>query len=605
MKQAKTLVMPTEAELQAQGEAMRALWRGHWRQWAERNLVVEDKYSRRIVPFVFNPTQQLLHRLLFEPLDHYTKAMRGVVVKDRQATVSSFAVGMEFSMAFNVPGIHAVHTFQDERTGDMLKKRVDLSWNRLAWWQFEKDGVIIHRLSDRKDYLEIGFFRRQDGDPRVDAGVRPYAVSSLTIVSAGAEEFGPGIAPNIVVFDEYDKYESLRLVADIEDGLAANAWVLKISTPEGMKQLYTDYWAAKNGESGDKAVCLVWFMNPENAIAAGPSVAPPRFQEDFALLPEHRAIVESPEWERYSALKDRVQDAFRWWEWERQKVRQLLAAQGEHDERMVLARMEQEHCSSDRDCWMNFARIPFDKEMLSSMTRDAAQNPPKVTRDIAPNLTLRVWQGPRTGMTYAAPMDCSEGYKTGDPIAALWWDADGNIVASVHGRCDLEVATNKILELCEWYNAALFSPEVDGGWGHFAASVALRRGYRRIWKRPPKPASDPAKPVQFDPDRYGWRTQGHKEEMKQAGIAAFNGGRVRVWDMGLLRDMANFDPESVKHTSDRLMAFFIGAMITNPDTKFGRQFWQMAHGGTPAARAGAAQQANGMHIIPTHGGFRP
>ena len=548
-------------------EALRELHRGHPRAFIEGFLRVEDKITGQIVPFLYTENQRVLDERLWARMGAYTEPLEAVVLKDRQATVSSLLLGVMFALAVNIPAVHTVHVFQDERTGDMLKKRLELYWRSLPGWFFNSDGEGLRIDSSRKDYLEIGFYRPVDA-------ARPEAVSSVTIVSASAEEFGAGIAPSRVVYDEYDLYKDLDLVGRIDAGLGQNAWRIKASTPRGLRYLHQDYRAIKDGLAGGVAIALYCFMNPQNRLGEGHIRAPGAFRGGFELLPEHRRILESEEWRAHSVHRSDPLGFLRWWEWERQMVRQRLAAQGIYSEKRVLDEMEQDHLTNDRDCWMTLSTTPFDAEVIESFRKRAASGA-KADGAEPSGARLQVWQPSMPGMAYACPMDCAEGYKFGDELVAYIRDADGNYAAALSGHVDLAAFTKDVVRLCRRYNDALFAPEVDGGLGLAAISIARDMGYANIWRVPPKDADDDR--VRPFEERFGWRTQGQKQEMKQRGIMAVNNGDATVWDMALVRDMSMYDPDSQRHTSDRLMAFFIGEMITRKDGhRFGRQFWSQA-----------------------------
>jgi hypothetical protein len=559
-------------------EALRELHRGHPRAFIEGFLSVEDKVTGQVVPFLYTANQRVLDGLMFQGLSSYLDPLEWVILKDRQATVSSKLLAVLFSLAVNIPAVHAVHVFQDERTGDMLKKRLELYWRSLPGWFFNHDGMGLRIDSSRKDYMEVGFYAPSDA-------ASPQAVSSVTIVSASAEEFGSGISPSRVVYDEYDLYRDLDLVGRIDAGLGQNAWRVKASTPRGLRYLHQDYWAIRDG-AGGHAVALYCFMNPQNRLEEGHIRAPQAYRGRFEHLPEHRRIVESAEWGAHSVHKEDQWGFLRWWEWERQMIRQRLAAQGVYNEKRVLDEMEQDHLTNDQLCWMTLSTTPFDAEVLERCRKRAQAGARADGADLS-GARRQIWRTPQPGMAYACPMDCAEGYKLGDELVAYVRDADGNYAACLSGHVDLAAFTKDAVRLCRLYNDALFAPEVDGGLGLAAISIARDMGYTNIWRVPPKETEDGdrmrARPFE---ERYGWRTQGQKQEMKQRGIMAVNAGDASVWDMALIRDMSMYDPDSQRHTSDRLMAFFIGEMITRRDGhRFGAQFWGQARSaGRPAAR---------------------
>lgn len=540
-------------------------------------LWIDAKASQEVVRFEYNVNQDFVDPLIYLGGAMWDEVGFGkVILKDRQATMTSKVQGDGFVVVISLPGTQVVHVFQDEDTGKQLTERLKLFWDRLNPFLLDHDGVKVVKVGDARNELRVEFWE----------GTKLIGKSSYLVVSAGSREFGAGITPNFVIYDEYDLFPNYDLVGRINAAKGPNCKTIKLSTPRGMGQLYEDYTAAKEGRSGETAIAIYWFQNPLNALNEGNQHSAPAFNYDFEFLPEHLYIMESSEWAERSVHKGDPLRAFRWWEWKRQEIRQILANKGIHDESRLLGEMEMEHCSNDSDCFSNFGKTPFDpivRQDYQKWSKDMEEKGVRERRTLAPGLELIVYVPPETGMVYACGMDCSEGGKLGDAISAPIKDATGKYVAAIYGRCDLAVATRAIVKVLRGNGIdsvgyatvmePLFAPEVDGGLGLFVIEEAKRAGYTNFWKTPPKEGEDEEK-YHARRDKYGWRTQGNKETMKQIGVAKFNGRHVLLWDLGLLRDMANFAPDTERHTADRLMAYFITEAITDPDhpKKFGRQW---------------------------------
>jgi hypothetical protein len=577
----------------------------------EAFLRVEDKDTQELIPFSLNANQRFAHQLIFEPQARHTDPYSWVIVKDRQATMTSFFEAEKFCRVLRLPNVHVVHTFQDTETGKQLRKRLDLFkevWPKPLLQPFQ-DAVgnvwQAHVVTDSRRDLEVRHYRNN-----VLLGS-----SSYLIVSAGEHEFGAGIAPTDVIYDEYDLYTDLDLVGRIENAKGKQSRTTKLSTPRGQRQLFTDYNDAKNGKSGEQALAIFWFQNDRNSMREGHQLSPPAYASQFDLLPEHQAIVDSPEWEERSVFRteEEIHSAFRWWEWKRMEIRRRLEAKGIYDERKVMNEMEAEHCSNDRDCWSVGTNSPFDRDQTKFLDGMARERTPRI-KQLAPGVTLRIWQPPQPGMMYACGMDCAEDQPLGDAVAAYIKSATGVYCAELitSGQTGLtKISRALIPELWEWGTGRfepLFAPEVDGGLGLLPIEVAKDMGYRNIWKIPRKPTDTDAR-YATKKDKYGWRTQNNKEDMKQTGIANLNSGQVEVYSQELLRDMSNFDINSPKHTSDRLMAYFITEMITNGPVLFSRQFKNLAaQSRTQATKLGpmlAAGSHSSRSYSPGRGWVRP
>jgi len=552
---------------------------GHPRRAIEALLTIEDKMTRALVPFIYNSNQRFMDEAIFQPLKSRNQAINVVMVKDRQATWTSLILGVIFVYVIFFENTHAVVVFQDEDTGKALKKRIDTFWRMLSPLAITDEECSVRLLSSDKAFFEVGFYDRTAGqDPDTTATAQYRGTSSIDIVSAGAKEYGAGIAPTMVFCDELDLYHNLDLVGRLEDGFPPDGAWFGGGTPRGMKtihQKYTDI--LDNG--GGIALAMYWFTNPDNRLPPGHDRAPFRVQGDFELLPEHLRQIESAEWSERSLFKSDqdIHDAFRWWEWKRNDIRNRMISEfGVADERQVLALMEQDHMSNAISCFLGSTLSPFDSEVLLDYTNAANANPPRSVIQLAPGLTLKVWQESRAGMTYACGMDCAEGYQFGDEIVAYFQDADGNDVARISGRVDITMASRHILQVCkERYNNALFAPEVDGGLGFVPLAVARDINYPNVWRVPPKSTEDGKTFKPYDV-RHGWRTQGNKTDMIQNLISATNGRMIRTFDLDLLRDKKNYSIGSQKHTSDRIMARAITWMITHPTHRFGYQFRALA-----------------------------
>lgn len=588
----------TEEEARSFGErfllAADALLHGQPGPMIEAFLFIDAKDTLDIVPFVLNENQLLVHERLFGALTGWGEPFEAVIAKDRQATMSALFQAVGFVSVVNLQNVHVIHVFQDADTGKQLMKRLDLFWDKLDPLILKHDGLEIRKVGDTKGELALEHW--ENGEL--------VAKSSYLIVSAGAREFGSGIAPNFYIFDEYDLYPDLDLVKRLDAGKGTASKTVRMSTPRGQKQLYHDYFAAKEGRSGAQAIILLSFQNLSNGMRAGHPLSLPRFRDSFGLLPEHRAILDSPEWEERSAFKGREHEFFRWWEWKRDEIRRRLKAEGIHDEERVLGEMEAEHCSNDRDCWLVSGRSPFRREVLREYhallaEREKVQGP-LVYKDVVPGVQLVVLAPPQLGMAYACGMDCAEGRGPGDDAIGLIKDARGNYVAAMlaRGNFDLAQMTKALVTLLWQYGEGpwepVFAPERDGGFGAFAADVAWEMGYRKIWCTPQKPTESNDRYALNAGEHRGWRTQGNKQEMMLRGVANFNNRDTLILIKEFLTAAGAYDPATERHTADVLMAYFITESITDMDHPkgYGLQFASMASkvkGLVPEAIRKAAQ----------------
>ncbi len=571
-----------------------ALLRGQPGPMIEAFLPIEDKDTSQLVPFTLNENQEYVHQVVFEPLTSWLDVYEEVWLKDRQATFTSLMEGVGFVGVMNIPGTHVCHVFQDKDTGVQLRKRLGLfaqTWPKVL---MDHDGHQVVVDTDTKRDFEVLHY--QDGVLK--------GRSSYLIISAGEREFGAGPNFTHIFWDEYDLYDNLDLYSRINAAKGKNCRSFKMSTPRGQRQLHTDYFAAKNGTSSEHAGAVFCFQNSRNSLPRGRGET--AFAEDFDLLPEHLRIVKSPQWEERTAFHthEEVLGFFRWWEWKRSEIRRKLQAKGVFDERRVQNELEAWHCSDDIRPWSLGTVSPFDSVQLTYHAEQANERTPRF-KEIAPGAMLRIWVPPRAGMVCASGMDCAEDVPLGDAVAAYIKNAAGVYCADLvtSGQAGLiKVARAFIHELWlygEGRFEPLFAPEVDGGLGFAVINVAKDMGYQNLWTIPKKPGVSSDRYRQM-PDKQGWRTQGNKEDMKQTGIANFNAGNNEIFSLELLRDMANFDPRSPKHTSDLLMGYFITEMITDGPGYFAEQFKAMV------AQSGAASVGRARlepQYIPTRGGY--
>lgn len=595
-----------QTQLSPEDEALRDSLAGIWdelnqgrpRRAIEALLTIEDKMSRRLVPFIYNSNQRFIDDAVFAGRTSRFDPINAVIVKDRQATWTSLVLAVIFVNVIFFENTHAVVVFQDEETGKVLKKRIDTFWRMLHPLAITDDECSVRLRSSDKAFFEVGFYDRTAGqDPDTNTHAQPLGISSIDIVSAGAKEYGAGITPTFFFADEFDLYQALDLVGRIEDGFPQSGAKFYGGTPRGRKQLHTKYRdILDNG--GGKALAIYWFMNSENQMPPGHDFAPANVRGDFELLPEHVKQLESLHWQERSVFQgyQSVQNAFRWWEWKRNDIRNRLVSEGIYDERLVLAHMEQEHMSNDVDCWLGSTLSPFDQAVTAEYGRRSDLFRPRQVKPLSAGLTLTVWEEPQNGVFYACGMDCAEGYKMGDEIVAYISDPDGNFVARVAGRVDIMAASREIVKVCEWYHDALFAPEVDGGLGYVALSAARDTSYPNVWEQPRKREIDGRGSnindiVPYD-KKYGWRTQGNKVEMLQYLVSSYNSRGIMVWDSDFLRDAANYAPGEQRHTSDRLMAAGITRAITRKGHAWGDQYWSLA---ANAVRSSVSGLGKGLH----------
>ncbi len=593
-------------------QALAELRRGHPRLFIEKFLWIMDGDRQVYVPFKYVETQVIADQEIFQPMTSITDPTWYNILKARQVKMSSFFFALEFASAVNWRGTEAIYVFQDEKTGKTQEERLQIFEDRMPKWFWEHDGAKIVIEEKSTTFRRYGFYlQNQSG------GWDRRGSSSINIVSAGSATFGAGPKYNFAVFDEYDEYSSLRLYHEVTTPMSKDAsWVFKVTNPRGMKQMWTDYKAAKEGKGG-KNLVFYCFMNNSNHVKAGSIVAPEKFRYDFELTAEHRQLMGTPQWRENSIFKgDDVYLFFRWFETEMQRIRQMLETEGIYSEKRVRGEFFAQHLTDDIRCWRQYGKSPFDEERLADDIEIARETRPKSVEKIGEKAELRFWKSRRPERTYAFSLDPSLALPTSDTMAGGMWDDEGSLCVSLYcDSGDLGVICRRIASLLLEYNSALLAPEVDGKLGLFVIEEVRREWQTlgaevplRIWRVPKKDTETEEHYARDIRSKLGWHTQYNKEAMIQNGIARYNNGDFVIPEIDLLAAMQNYDIASKRHTDDWLMMFFTGAYVTHPNHRYGRQFQTMAAErglGSVSVSGLLTDVAPKMFIIPTSGGFLP
>ena len=242
------------------------------------------------------------------------------------------------------------------------------------------------------------------------------------------------------------------------------------STPNGASGVMYDYWQDKDNDWAK--IFVAWFENEEHSKPFESEAE----RAAFAKAPEWKALSEGDEQERFSVTLEQLN-------WRRWMIRN--SCQGD------VNKFRQEFPSDDVSCWLAGGRPRFNLRNVDLMIKRAQQIRPRLgelTEQATGGVTfmpddagtIELFEEPRYGLRYLGVADSMTGEDqvvsgtTADPdyhalgiIRAGFIDgANGQWnpprLACLHrSQIEIEVATNIMAWMSEWYGECLVVPEVN------------------------------------------------------------------------------------------------------------------------------------------------
>lgn len=551
---------------------------GHPRLFMESFMSVKAKDGTTL-PFKFLPTQVEAYRGTFGSLTGWSQPLEAVIEKSRQVSISTLYRGCDFVFRCTMDGYRSLlMTDSDDRTRLLLESD-DFYWSTLPKWV-----KVLMNLRRGDELAQAGFAWNLDmrhllwGKPLQETGgvFEPLGNSTLVCVSAGGKNAAIGTNFKFRHFAEVGKYTSSekKVFADVMASKAPGVWDIYESSVDGKVHADTEepkyFWVksqeAKRGETDVKRIPLYWYKNPAYAYDKDSLEALPADRRspleytnsELALIQRFRqdGILDEAEHERKIRFR-------------RKEVKSYTATQN-GDAKRGEAIFIKEYFEDDELAWVDIGLSRFDLDIMGQMAADAARVRPIFEANIS-GMRVRKWKLPHQTGSYVSGMDIGAGRGGDSTIFYVMEQRTGIVVASAESdQTPVYTAVKIALELLSEYNQGIFCWENNGpGAAVERIAVEIRRTIQekppRLFRRRPKMREDISSKAFMDRP-YGWDTTGQSKERLFLELqASVNARDIWAYSPELVSALQAYDPESKKHTSDRVMALAI-ANVCRLDT---------------------------------------
>jgi hypothetical protein len=489
-------------------------------------LPIRDRFSRRLVPFHFNPNQKIIHRALCD-LQARKRLMRLIVLKARRVGISSYTEGLGICQCLSRDGAKVLivaHQFKSSK--GLFEVPTNLVTRHLPGK--ESIQTLLDIPAPNKHLITIP---HSEGE------------STLEIATAGSVESGRGLGMSFLHLSEAAFYGGVESFGSLLPTVPRDKSTVVVieSTANGRVGdggHFYDYWmSAVEGQSEFIPKFIPWMDDPTCVAEAALADDAPADDEERTLVKDFNCSKAQLSWRRLT-LDTECKGYLPLFHQEYPSTaEEAFIATGDP----VFERDELDYCrkSLKEPVFVgNLARLDDALEFRANRYElDKGHEP----------IELKVWEMPQFEHKYYIGADAARGMREpgesvdpdelGDFASVVCWNGTtGCQAARVAGRINPEILADWCDRLGRAYNRAMVSIELTGNLGLWAQAV-LRDRYRYAnlyrWRN----RDDKVRPIKA-PIALGWETTLRTRPlMMDAFRAAIRERRVTVRDAGLLVQM--------------------------------------------------------------------
>lgn len=443
--------------------------------YLERNLMIQDKESGEIVPFILNWEQQELVRMVLADIAA-GKPVRYIILKARQMGLSTVIEALGFwwtTTHRNVKTVIMAHeTGAASNLYEMFKRYFDNCHPH-----FQPDRKYNNKkelVFDVDDSIKEEYTARGERSPGLGSQIQTMVAKE-----------GRGRSATIHFFHG-SEVAFWEVKADVVSAamqavpMAANTFVFLESTANGVGGFFYKTWFnAKSGKSNLRAVFFPWHQHNDYEMDA-PEGGLSYYDEEEAKLMQ---LFEMRGYERWRWDRKII--------WRREKKKEFL-----DDPK----KFYQEYPSTDMEAFLSSGRPKFDMDMLVKMWQYADDNPSHVFGQVVPNpdptgkeryifeevvqtnpttdpTPLKVWEQPvrrdpgikQEAEKYSIGVDVSEGKLNKDSdkkendfsVIHVMKNRNNQTVARWRGHIDPDLLGGIVYQIGIFYNNALVGVEIN------------------------------------------------------------------------------------------------------------------------------------------------
>lgn len=525
----RKLTDPDQSMVRMQLQGLQELYKVYGRRYLVKQLLFilrknpepdtvqnlpSEHWNRRLVPFRFNRIQR--------DLDERMK-LKNICNKPRQAGYTTFFINTRLYLpALLEPGTGGLLISQNHHYATMhfsILKRAHRYVGCIDPW--DNEANVLHRQLLQHLLHTSSSTKKELIFDQID--------SRIVIDSAEIEEVGQGMTLHHLVCTEVARWPGNpeATMANVKEALAAGGTHDIESTPNGMGGYYFDEW--KRAEEGGRDVEFQahfhpWFWHDEYRIT-----------EDI-LTEEELTEEEKRKQQLFNLDLEQMT-------WRRKKMVSLR-----HE-------FKEKYPEDSTTCFLTSGRLFFDQEVLAARIAELhAYKPMAIER----NGEVIVFSKPIPGRQYIFGMDPAEGKgiiqaggEVGDWTCGKMIDQEtGEECLAYRGKIPPEDAGADAVEICQYYNNALFACERNNHGGTVLLSVR-ELGYGNVykhsdwWKRSGGPnratknaaQSDGGRRIEFE----GWPTNNKTRKLLLNKLGWFiRNYPETIWDVSLVQECFTF-----------------------------------------------------------------
>lgn len=332
--------------------------------YTERNLMIEDKDTGEVIPFIFNWAQKKLVELVMADIAAGIP-VRYIILKARQMGLSTVIEALGFwwtTTHRNIKTVIIAHESEAVDTlYDMFKRYFDNS--HIQFQPSRKYNNKRQLVFDVEDKVKEEYKERGERHPGLGSSIKTMVAKE-----------GKGRSQNIK-FLHGSEVAFWEARADFVSSalqavpLAANTFVFLESTANGVGGFFYKAWfAAKAHKSNLKAIFFAW--HEHNAYELEAPAGGLSYYDD----------------EESKLLELFLKNGYEQWRWDRKIVWRREKKKEFLDDPK---KFYQEYPSTDMEAFLASGRPKFDMEMLVKMWQYAEEHPEHVYGQVVPNIDTR------------------------------------------------------------------------------------------------------------------------------------------------------------------------------------------------------------------------
>lgn len=465
--------------------------------YCERNLMIRDKITGKVVPFDLNWAQRIFVDMVLKDLTD-EKPVRYIILKARQLGISTVIEALCFWWIATHRSINAVILAHDRETSKNLYEmfRTYYSNAHPAFQPSLKYNTKNDLTFDVEDEVK---------QAAIKSGQQVPGLGSKILTGVAREGVGHGLTNHFFHGSEVSRWEDS---ADISSGmlqtipLSANTFAFLESTANGVGGYFYNEWqAAEQGESSFTSFFLPWYKHEEYELAAELGEGP---YDDYEQ--ELMGIFDS------EGINTDVQK--RKIAWSRRKRMEFKS-----DPKKFL----EQYPHTPMVAFLASGNYAFDTfrlmEMLEKAKLDTSMSYGEIVKDpdsrkfvfkeVSEKTSLKVWYEAEKGRKYTIAVDTAEGItvdadtgKEGDwSVIDVMDVVTFKTVARWRGHIDPDQLGEIAFAIGKYYNDALIGVELNN---HGLVTVQKLRNmfYTNLYRQ----ETSENELYQESTSRFGWNT---------------------------------------------------------------------------------------------------